>query len=137
MKHLTEKFISGLKKYNLSLEDIQKSNWKYCGGNKGRHLNYYKMMFKDKSLPKHEDKCVCGHDIKENCYITDGEQTLVLGNCCIKKFIIKNKRTCEICDKPHKNRKVNRCNECRVGICDDCNKPCNEKYKRCYSCTFG
>lgn len=136
MKQLTEKFILGLKKYNLSLEDIQKTNWKYCGGDRGRHLNYYKLMFKDKSKPNHANKCVCGHEIKENCYITNGEQTLVLGNCCIKKFIIKNTRTCEMCDKPHKNRKVNRCNDCRAGICDDCGKQCNEKYKKCYSCAF-
>ena len=88
-------------------------------------------------FPEHQERCVCGHKIKENCYITKDDSLLVLGNCCIKKFLPNSGRTCENCDKPHRNRKVNRCNSCRIGVCDDCNTKCNPDYKTCYNCYFG
>lgn len=111
---LTKKFLEGLKKYNLTYDDIIKSGWKYCGGDTGRHYNYYKICRKDADLPGHKDNCVCGHYIEENCYITNGERILVLGNCCIKKFVPKHSRTCEECGVTHRNRKVNRCNACKM-----------------------
>ena len=33
----------------------------------------------------------------------------------IKRFMKHNNKTCEVCDTPHKNRNVNRCNVCRIG----------------------
>jgi len=110
---LTERFIKGLQNYNLTYDEIVNGNWKYCGGRTGSHLNYFKISCKDDDLPEQVNECVCGHAISENCYITDGESILVLGNCCIKKFIPKSSRTCENCEAPHKNRTVNRCNKCR------------------------
>ena len=135
-KELTEKFINGLKNYNLSFDDI--GNWAYCGGTSGRHKNYFNLRFPNKEIPSWTNKCVCGHTITENCYITNEERFLVLGNCCIKKFIPASTRTCENqnCRKPHKNRIVNRCNECRIGVCDKCNRGCSEQYKTCASCHF-
>jgi hypothetical protein len=114
---LTKKFIEGLKNYNLTYLDIVNNNFHYCGGNNERHLNYYKLCFNNKELPEKIDKCICGHKISENCYITDGKIILTLGNCCIKKFLPKDKsgRTCEKCGKSHKNRKVNLCNNCKNG----------------------
>lgn len=111
---LTQKFISGLENYGLTYDDIIKSGWKYCGGNERSHLGYFKLCFGNIELPEVEDKCVCGHEIRENCYITNNIDILVLGNCCIKKFIEKSMRTCSKCDEPHKNRKNNLCNNCRV-----------------------
>jgi hypothetical protein len=133
---LTNKFINGLKNYDLTYDDILNNNWKYCGGRNGRHLNYFKLSCKNDNLPDYVNKCVCGHFIEENCFITNGNQILVLGNCCIQKFIPKSSRTCENCGEPHKNRIVNRCNYCRIGICDICNKKCNKLYKKCYHCAF-
>ena len=133
---LTNKFIKGLENYGLTYGEIKNSNWKYCGGRIGRHLNYFKLCCKNDDLPDKVNECVCGHRIEENCYITDGEQILVLGNCCIKKFIPKSSRTCEKCGEPHKNRVVNRCNNCRKGVCDECDKECEESYKKCYKCAF-
>jgi hypothetical protein len=131
---LTDKFVKGLKNYNLTYDEIKNNKWKYCGGQLGRHLNYFKLCCKDIDLPKKISECVCGHHIEENCYITDGKQILVLGNCCIKKFIPKSSRTCEKCGEPHKNRVVNKCNDCRLGICDKCNKKCDYSYNKCYNC---
>ena len=113
---LTKKFINGLKNYDLTYEEIVEGKWKYCGGRSGRHLNYFKTSCKGDDLPEQVNECVCGHAISENCYITDGEQILVLGNCCIIKFCPKSSRTCEKCEAPHKNSKDNRCNKCRRGI---------------------
>jgi hypothetical protein len=134
---LTDRFIQGLKDYGLSYDEIENGKWRYCGGNDRQHRNYYKLCYKDHELPEHVEKCICGHKINENCYITDGNEILILGNCCIKKFIPDSSRTCERCGEPHKNRKVNRCNLCRKGVCDGCGIKCNEKYKQCYKCAFG
>lgn len=113
---LTERFIEGLEKHNLTLEEIQSGDWKYCGGNgEQRHKNYFKLIFENDDYPDPDDHCICGHYIVENCYIYKHniDDILILGNCCIKKFVPKSGRTCSICDKPHKNRKDNLCNNCR------------------------
>ena len=45
---LTKKFIEGLKKYNLTYNDIVNSGWKYCGGDTGPHKNsfFYRIFIK-------------------------------------------------------------------------------------------
>ena len=133
---LTARFIKGLQNYNVTYDEIKNGKWKYCGGNKDEHFNYFKLVFPNYDIPPYTNECICEHNIIENCYITNGEEILILGNCCIKKFISKSSRTCELCQKPHKNRIVNRCNDCRKGLCDNCGKTCNEKYKKCYDCAF-
>ena len=88
-----DKFVQGLNQYDLTLDDMK--DYVYAGGNTGRHYNYFKDFFKKelKRKPKgwyfeYEDKCICGHNIKENCYIAHKitKEWLVLGNCCIKKI---------------------------------------------------
>jgi len=134
---LTKQFIKGLKEYNLTPEDM--INWRYCGGRNGqqRHANYYKMACPNDDLPDLVDRCICGHKITENCYITNEYEIIILGNCCIKRFLPDENsgRTCEVCKKPHKNRKNNRCNDCRVGLCNECGKECGD-YKTCAKCFF-
>jgi hypothetical protein len=112
---LTSIFIKGLANYGLTLKEITDGSWKYSGGNRDRHRRYYKILFPNTELPPYSSECVCGHYIVENCYISNEDSILIIGNCCIKKFMPKNKscRTCEICSKPHKNRKDNKCKECR------------------------
>ena len=96
---LNKRFMKGLEEYGLTLEDIEKSGWKYCGGKSRHHRNYFKLIY--------------GKDAE---YITNGEEILILGNVCIKKFLNSDKagRTCEKCDAPHQNSKDNFCNKCRV-----------------------
>ncbi len=132
---LHKKFIKGLAEYNLAEEEV-KLNWRYCGGNYASHYKYFKLTCPNDNLPTPVSQCVCHHPIKKNCYITNGEEILVLGNCCIKQFLPKGGRTCELCDEPHRNSIVNRCHACRVGRCDKCNKKCNPKYKLCFDCKF-
>jgi len=132
------RFEEGLKKYNLTLEEIQDGPWQYIGGNQGRHCEYYKLIYGWEPELDHEwvGECVCGHEITENCYISNGDETLILGNCCIKRFVPKSGRTCELCSKPHKNRIVDRCNDCRKGRCDLCFTSIKPSYKICFSCKF-
>jgi len=110
---MSKEFRKGLADFGLTYEEV--CNWKYCGGNTGRHKNYFKVACPNDDIPESESRCVCGHYIKENCYITDpmGDNLLIIGNTCIKRFIPKCVRTCEICGNTHKNRKVNKCNDCR------------------------
>ena len=136
--------------------------WKYCGGDKGPHLKYFEENF-NFAQPPHKSHCICEVEIKYNCYITDPEETeiLVIGNCCIKRFMKHSGRTCKVCKSPHKNRKDNLCNICRLikfckkpncyipavkyidycyqctknnpNCCKKCDKPCG-KYRFCYPC---
>lgn len=112
---ITKRFIEGLKQYNVTLEEIKGGNWRYCGGDSGYRYEYLRLSNPKLKQPDHKDKCVCGHDIVENCYITNGKEVLVLGNVCVKRFLPANLsgRNCSECGNAHKNRNVNKCNECR------------------------
>ncbi len=129
---IKSRMIEGLKQYNLTFEEVC-DTWEYCGSD--TDMSYFKLRFKNRSLPKHKHHCVCGHDIVVNCYITNGVEILTLGTSCVKRFVKHHCRTCEVCKGPHKNRKVNLCNDCKEGRCLKCKKPCNSKYKQCYACS--
>lgn len=109
----TQEFLRGLETHGGSRNV---NHYKYAGGSQGRHEKYYRLQSTDKDLkfPDSVTKCMCGHTIKENCYIKNilTGQFVVLGNCCIKKFIPKAGRTCDECAEPHKNRNYNMCNPC-------------------------
>ena len=156
---LQRQFIEGLREEGLTYEEVR-DTWKYAGGNRNSHCRYYDLCFPDREPPEWTDRCVCNHEIKENCYIASADESrfLVLGNCCIRKFMKKRTRTCDICGEAHRNRVVNRCNDCRHvkncktcgypsrnltlgrcdtcrrGVCDLCDAPCNVMYSWCYAC---
>jgi hypothetical protein len=139
MVSLTEKFLKGLEEYGMTYDEIK--NWRYCGGDYEGHITYYYLIFnKSKKLPEFSDECVCGHKIEKNNYICDKKKSkiMVLGMCCIKKFIPFSSRTCEDCDKPHKNRIINKCNDCRIKKCIKCNqKNTNINHDICKDCLIG
>lgn len=111
---------NGLKNYDLTLDELRSGSWFYCGGDSGVHLRYWQLRNmtkkmlnrKEWSFPNHEAYCVCGHRIEKNCYITNKKQILVIGNCCIKRFIKAKQRTCEVCGNGHRNKKFNLCDGC-------------------------
>jgi len=136
---LSKQFEKGLYDYGLTMEDMKK--FYYCGGNIGCHHNYFIKSCPNDDLPDLVDRCVCNHLIRENCYVTDGERILIVGNCCIKRFLPKENsgRTCEICRQPHRNRKDNKCNNCRKGkgMCIICKKSTfKPAYKYCLDCYY-
>lgn len=128
--------------------------WKYCGGisyldkdgeiKNNSHTNYFPFFKKLQHLVPRPplEKCLCNQKIEQNCFITNSEEDrlLVVGSCCIKRFVVNCSRTCGYCLKPHRNRTNNLCNECREygGFCYKCccfykNKilDLNEMYLRC------
>tara|TARA_R110000796_G_C14250230_1_gene398499 strand:+ start:115 stop:549 length:435 start_codon:yes stop_codon:yes gene_type:complete len=131
-KILSTSFLKGLEEYNLTPEDIEQSKWRYCGGNKESRLKYWKLTCPKDDLPEHIDKCVCGVKIVENCYITNGIYILILGNKCIQKF--EYNRICSKCENPHNNRVVDKCNACRLCVCDICGVTIKKSYNKCLDC---
>tara|TARA_B110000503_G_scaffold140409_1_gene231250 strand:- start:272 stop:805 length:534 start_codon:yes stop_codon:yes gene_type:complete len=160
--------VKGLKKlaetYNLG------NGWKYGGGNLLRvypehehnlhydleetsHSIYFRTLcreifpwtpeeFWETTAYPQKNKCVCGHFIKENCFIykklLNGNFIFkVVGNSCIKKLQLDGKR-CSICNEKHKNRKDNYCNTCRKEwLCPHCgDKKGSKHYKMCRKCNF-
>ena len=95
-----ERFIEGLKKYNLTHEESK--SWQYIGGTgrKGeRHDKYRHLKFKHDNTefvsPERKDYCICGTAIVEQCWIVDKiclisktiKDILVIGNCCKRHFL--------------------------------------------------
>jgi hypothetical protein len=109
---LSKRFLTGLKKYNLDYEEVKK-NWYYMGGENGIHKKYLNKYFNDDIIPEHNNYCICGHKIKHNCYITDGEFVLSIGESCVNKFVRKLNKECDVCGIRHRNRKNDICNSCR------------------------
>jgi len=141
---LHKKFLNGLKhKYNLTHKDLIEQDYKYAGGtpdeNNPRHYNYWNKIKLQKPYLKMPDiitECVCDHKIKNNCFIINkNDDIIVLGNCCIKKFIPKSGRTCGKCGESHKNRKFNLCNDCKIDACNNCGEDKEQDYyKFCNKC---
>ena len=151
----------------------KESGWRYGGGNEKRitledgsyyyistsHSRYYEQLrhkwnkegFNCRNyMPRHRYKCLCDHDIVENCFIyrkVNDKKILirVIGNCCIKKFDLGG-RHCEVCDAQHKNTKDNICNECRDDIkakekikkqfCECGKKKYNPRHLYCVKCYY-
>ena len=144
---LSKKFWKGLEeKHGLTYEDIIKEGWAYAGGDSNSHYNYFLLITRWINLmqPPHLERCVCNQKIHYNCYIVNRVKTkiIVIGSCCINSFMPDGKkgRTCDICEKPHRNRKVNKCNNCR-DKCSRCKTDITsrfgyEKYERCRSCEY-
>ena len=88
------------------------NEYKYAGGdgaNGGnlRHLHYYELARPGEDFPEHVDHCeICDHFIVENCYLEHKERgaiELVVGNCCIKRFVEDSGRTCRNCGAEHRS----------------------------------
>lgn len=120
MSTYLEKFKNNLRQYSTKdLENI-KTEWEYIGGDKNpKQLEYYyyntnQQHLEKKVLPEHQDKCQCGHDIVEQCYIRNKVNKIILtvGNCCVKKSDIPMKKLCLICKDVNTNRIKMLCNKC-------------------------
>jgi hypothetical protein len=127
---LSKAFINGLMaKHNMTYNDVK--TWIFCGGHANpecenhpdeftAYENYFRLCFPNKEFPEIKNKCVCDATLLHNCYIRKDttstvDDILVIGSCCIKKFIDAGKvRKCEKCNSDHRNRKYNLCNTCKV-----------------------
>ena len=119
-------------------------DWEYVGNTEYESGKEKFQKWRDSNKFEREhsivDKCVCGYPIKHHYYIYSKKENRVrvVGNDCVKKFVPTGKsNTCDKCGQPHRNRVVNRCNECRKTMCDRCNRSMSDNgYLRCYSCKY-
>jgi len=149
-----KKFCENLEELGLTYEEVER-DYKYSGGNldeddgETRHSRYFDLCFPRDPFPEKVKKCLCDHPIVENCFISKDfniDTLLIIGNCCIKRFIDKSSRTCENCDAPHKNRSLNYCNDCKEYVkrgytrkCQSCKSLCKSlnKINKCLNCSKG
>jgi len=96
----------------------------------------WKRYFPNEEMPERESACVCDKEgLRYNLFITDGKDVLVIGRVCLKQFLPRqaqkmDARRCERCVEPHKNRKDNYCNACRIDIKEEEKKRVAEEYER-------
>jgi hypothetical protein len=123
MTEFNKKFKDALR--NMTGDDTLE-NYIYSGGkDPSKEEYFFKKNPNARQLPEEKDNCICGHHIKENCYIKHiiTGTVIVVGNCCIKKYLPEENRnkTCSKCNKAHRNRNFDMCNNCRP-TCIDCSK---------------
>lgn len=126
----------------IKVQELLNTGFVYAGGDFDSHKNYWPIFARSyglsvDKLPKFKSKCVCGEEITRNCWVYNPKtrRMKVIGSDCIKKFGLEG-RKCSVCNVVHRNRLVNRCNDCRKGLCDICNKKISLKYNKCYRCTY-
>ena len=123
---------------------LKKRGWRYVGGNSGDHLNTFKRIKLNEEippLPPVTDSCLCGHPIKDQCYLLSptGNIILVIGNHCVIKFTENgHSRTCSKCGEKTRCKNVhNLCKDCFPASekCMFCNKPrVSKSVNRCRAC---
>ena len=99
-----------LSEFGLTFSDIQ--TYRRAGRAKDHVPNAtFKHNFgKYAKLPPHRNNCLCGHYIKEQCYLCPEESNnvddiIVVGNSCVKRFgfepalrgKLENKLKCDLC----------------------------------------
>ena len=81
-----------------------------------RHWEDYISLKEIRKKRSDTNKCICGHDIKENCWLMNTlnkDIAPVIGNCCIKNFLPELKiKHCNLCNKPHKRIVYDICFDC-------------------------
>jgi hypothetical protein len=127
------KYLYGLYQHGITFK-VHREEMIYFGGDIGKHDEYFIEMCEilglDNKLarPDEKDQCICGVGIEENCYIVFEDDPsgrkktqLIIGNCCIKRYIKVEKRSklCFNCDTRHTNYKSSFCDSCRK-ICSRC-----------------
>lgn len=142
-------FVNGIKNHKLTQKEINESGFYYAGGRErilddgtdtnAKHSKYWALKYGKKQPPLKQRKCVCDHHIENNCYVTDDDVFfLVIGNCCIERFIAKEKqgKLCSNCNSPHNGRKDNLCKECRKthSQCKECRTPIQKNMLKGETC---
>ena len=140
-RFILESFVVNMKKEGYSIKDLH--TFCYIGGSgydsndhtradnesgfiKTPQYNYYMRFWNDylsmkqiRTIRPETYKCICGHDIKENCWLIKEirkdiiDIAPVIGNCCIKNFLPELKIIhCDICNVEHNRWKYSVCKEC-------------------------
>lgn len=131
-----KRFEKGLTKHHITVEEFQT---KY-------KVLKYDVEKECEEIPEQQEYCICGMKIIHNRYVRNIEEIdtskriLVVGSCCIKKFIPEENRNkiCGNCKRAHKNREVNLCKKCEYTYCYLCyafiHNSYEDKHKMCKEC---
>lgn len=144
-KRFIDDGILSLLKYDDFIE-----NWRYIGGTAGTsdfkkyiHPIYLKkkhgIVITDSQESKLNRKCICGTDITQRIFITNGNKVITIGNECVQTFFEDNCKfnintMCILCDKHHRNRIGSLCKECRPYNCWKCGTKVIYNQKFCIEC---
>lgn len=84
-----------------------------------RWSDLWKHYFPNRPMPQPTEVCVCKQKhLRYNCYITDGNEVIIIGRICMYQFIKKAKdymkKKCSKCFQTHRNRNNNYCKDCRI-----------------------
>lgn len=93
------------------------SEFRYAGGDAGKHFKWFKLAHPNLPQPAHATQCLCTHPIHKNrwiFHISDPNTLLTVGSHCIKRFKIPGP-SCPLCDELHKDRTDIWCGVCRGG----------------------
>lgn len=77
------------------------NNWRYCGGNMNKDLDYYRILNPNRPVPSEEEQdfCICGRYLRKERYyikrtvnpsLSSDEYILTVGKCCYLA-LFKNK----------------------------------------------
>jgi hypothetical protein len=87
MSHWTKNFFENFKTlYGADVEQLNKK-WHYHGSLKNKADKGNNIHLLKTPLPEYTSSCICGHYINENCIVSNGKYSCVVGNCCVKKFM--------------------------------------------------
>jgi hypothetical protein len=110
-KHLISSLFD---EHGLCEEDIEKMT--YIGGSEGYHLDYHGKQFPDIEAPAYENFCLCGSQIKINCYLKDLSEdgpVIVIGSCCQEKYLSQVVKKCVECGETHASKQNLTCRTCK------------------------
>ncbi len=135
------RFRNGMRNLGITPEEqADKSNFQYYGGD---YLSYDAdfVCIQNQSTvpiprPKKTFRCVCGQKIEKNAYVKYRDMIIVLGSCCINRYMPDvSCRRCVECGERNRRRVINRCTTCSETMCDRCNGPkTNARMRLCDSC---
>jgi hypothetical protein len=78
------------------------------------YLYYIRTFSNIFDAPAFVNECICTHGILQNCFIYNklNGNVLVVGNCCIDRFLIDKNKLCNVCLEPFDNTRNSLCSIC-------------------------
>ena len=130
-RKISTKFLNGLWRHEgLKHDDL--NDWQYGGGDYREydgykaHAEFKRQFILACPWPEYKTSCVCDTVIIYNHFVANRarDRVIVVGKCCIDKFLGPNRKRCEVCYNPHRKRGRNLCDACikKHGVCSDCHE---------------
>lgn len=99
--------------------DIIPTEWSLVGGNRHFRRIMWNQKHPGTDLPATINKCLCGANMTENCYIFHSQykKMLIVCNDCVQRLVDEeDNRRCVMCFQTHRNTIDLYCSGCRGGL---------------------